>query len=129
MDNTPSISAIPCPYLNREDEEEDEEPFERPHDCSFPATSINWTSPTTRRKEYAKIDRSSRGIRGVLRTLTPKWLSKPSWTPFYDGTNDSDVGSVRRYRLELSDDEDLADEKANGTRTSRLDRSRSWACY
>lgn len=32
-------------------------------------TVIDWTSPSTRRREYAKIDRASRGVRGLWRRV------------------------------------------------------------
>ena len=67
-----------------------------------PATIIDWTDPSTRRKEYEKHDRSRRGIRGFWRKVTPKWFQGGgSRVSFYEG--DSDVGSVRRYRLDLGE--------------------------
>ena len=68
-----------------------------------PATVIDWTDPSTRRKQYEQHDRSRRGFRGLWRKLTPKWFQgSGSRVSFYDG--DSDAGSVRRYRLDLGDD-------------------------
>lgn len=72
----------------------------------LPATTIDWTHPSTRLSEYEKIDRSCRGIRGVWRRLAPRWCTRGSRMGFYrvegeEGGDDgkSDAGSVRRYRV------------------------------
>lgn len=75
-----------------------------------PPTVIHWNSPSTRRREYAEIDRSTRGIRGFLRRITPRWLARrPRRQAFYDGgKDDDDACSVRRYRIPLEEEEDAA---------------------
>ncbi|MCJ1268075.1 hypothetical protein MMC22_007961 [Lobaria immixta] len=65
-----------------------------------PATVIDWTLPSTRRLEYREIDKSCQGFRGMWRRLAPRWCRRNSRLSFFDG-NDSDAGSVRRYRLDL----------------------------
>ncbi|KAK2744663.1 hypothetical protein FQN55_006581 [Onygenales sp. PD_40] len=75
----------------------------------IPATVIDWTSPSTRRREYEKIDRSSRGVRGMWRRFAPSWCQSESRTPFFEegktgkGTYE---GSVRRFRMDVPDDDD-----------------------
>ncbi|WEW57874.1 hypothetical protein PRK78_003341 [Emydomyces testavorans] len=74
----------------------------------IPPTVIDWTSASTRRREYEKIDRSSRGIRGMWRRFAPKWCqSKSQRIPFFDETKkDKQLheGSVRRFRMDIPDD-------------------------
>lgn len=71
-------------------------------------TVIHWTSPGRLREQYAAIDQSRRGVRGLLRKLTPRWLSQSSKASFYDSRKGSDAGSVRRYRLDLPEDDEKA---------------------
>lgn len=75
-----------------------------------PPTIINWTSTSTRRREYEKIDKSHRSLRGWWRRVAPRWFPRPrsSRMGFYDG--DSDAGSVRRYRIELPAEDDDSDD-------------------
>lgn len=63
----------------------------------------HWTSATTRSKQYAKIDKQNSGFRKFIRKLVPCCLSKPTRLDFYDEKDDSDAGSVRRYRIDLPD--------------------------
>lgn len=75
----------------------------------LPATVIDWTSPSTRRREYERIDRSSRGVRGLWRRFAPTWCqSRERRTLFYDEgkgpKKELDEGSVRRFRMDLPDD-------------------------
>lgn len=76
----------------------------KPH----PATVIDWTSPSTRRREYEKIDRSHRGIRGLWRRFAPQVFQLGDQrTPFFEegkGGNGVYGGSVRRFRMDFSDD-------------------------
>ena len=99
-------------------------------------TIIDWTSPCTRRREYEKIDRSTRGLRGLWRKLCPRRLQRSQHIPFYKGDDEDDDGaSVRRYRLDLPD---VGDEKGGsrvevkelGRSRPRLFRLRSaWSCF
>ena len=66
-----------------------------------PQTVIDWTSPATRRREYEEIDKSCRGIRGLWRKISPRWCQRNRRLEFYDEQNDSDGGSVRRYRIDI----------------------------
>lgn len=78
-----------------------------------PQTTHYWTSDSTRRLEYAAIDAASRGFKGwVRRTLIPDcFVPKESRHVSFD----DDTGSVRRYRLELEED-DVQDEKTTRRR-------------
>ncbi|EEH17174.1 hypothetical protein PABG_07261 [Paracoccidioides brasiliensis Pb03] len=75
----------------------------------MPATVIDWTSPSTRRREYAKIDRSTRGVRGMWRKLAPSWFqSGGSRMPFFEegkGGKGMCDGSVRRFRMDVPEDD------------------------
>ncbi|KKA27263.1 hypothetical protein TD95_004092 [Thielaviopsis punctulata] len=80
-----------------------------------PQTTHYWTSDDTRRQEYAAIDAASRGVKGwVLRKLVPDCLL-PKQSKQHVAFDD-DTGSVRRYRLDLDDveevDSDAPHEKA-----------------
>ncbi|KAL4783103.1 hypothetical protein BJX76DRAFT_269509 [Aspergillus varians] len=71
-------------------------------------TIIEWTSPSTRRREYQKIDRASSGMRGFWRRVAPRWCQfGDSRVPFFEEGKDGKVnheGSVRRFRMDLPDD-------------------------
>ncbi|KAL6815922.1 hypothetical protein GGI42DRAFT_119784 [Trichoderma sp. SZMC 28013] len=68
-----------------------------------PQTTHYWTSDRTRRLEYAAIDAASKGVKGWFRrNLLPDcFASKGRHVAF-----DDDTGSVRRYRLDLEDDQE-----------------------
>lgn len=69
-----------------------------------PQPTHYWTSDRTRRLEYAAIDAAQRGVKGwIRRNLLPDCISARDerHIPF-----DDDTGSVRRYRLELEDDDE-----------------------
>jgi hypothetical protein len=77
---------------------------------SMAATVIDWTSPATRKREYEKIDRSTRGIRGLWRKLAPKCIQPAGgMTPFFEEGKDGKgnyEGSVRRFRMDIPDEID-----------------------
>lgn len=77
------------------------------YDNFVPATILHWTSTETRRKEYESIDRSNRGIRGLFKKMFPMFATKASTSKFYDEKEGSDTGSVRRFRLDLPDEEEV----------------------
>ncbi|ORY07532.1 hypothetical protein BCR34DRAFT_19108 [Clohesyomyces aquaticus] len=74
----------------------------------LPTTIMHWTSPTTRQREYEKIDRANSGIRGLLRRIVPRCVSGPPPPKFYE-KDASDAGSVRRYRMDI--DVDVSESK------------------
>jgi len=96
-----------------------------------PCAIIDWKTPASRRREYEKIDRSTRGLRGLWRRVIPSWLRGGNQIRFYEGKDD-DAGSVRRYRLDLPEEED---EKGDGRAGEREVRPRlftaktSWSCF
>ncbi|KAB8258078.1 hypothetical protein BDV32DRAFT_126348 [Aspergillus pseudonomiae] len=85
-------------------------------------TVIDWTSPSTRRREYKKIDRASSGVRGFWRRVAPKWCQfGHDRTPFFeekDGKGNYE-GSVRRFRMDLPD-EPVPERKMNAIRALKL---------
>ena len=74
-------------------------------DGSPPGSVMRWTSDATRRKQYAEIDKRNSGLRKFIRKILPGCVSKQSSLGFFNGEDDSDAGSVRRFRLELPDEE------------------------
>jgi hypothetical protein len=79
--------------------ESDDEEYEIP-----PPVIMHWTSTQTRQAQYAEIDKWSKGMRGFWRRVAPRWFFRRAMQRFHE-SDKSDIGSVRRYRLELPDDE------------------------
>jgi len=96
---SPSAVSLPC----QANEIPDEEDYAHVH---IPAITIHWTSPGTRRREYEEIDKSCRGLRGLFSKMRPRWCAAPKPTRFYDADDKEDGGSVRRYRLDLPEEEE-----------------------
>jgi hypothetical protein len=74
-----------------------------------PATIHYFLLPETRRLEYAAIDAASRGVRGFITKLLPDCILPCEYrrTKFHnEADQDSDAGSVRRYRLTFPDPEE-----------------------
>jgi hypothetical protein len=98
-----------------------------------PSTTMHWTSPCTRQREYERIDRANSGFRGLMNKVMPRCVSGPQ-EKFYE-KDQSDTGSVRRYRMD--DEEDVADEKELArSRTRDLKKSsapktktKKWGCF
>jgi len=89
------------------------------------STEIHWTSPSTRRRQYEKMDKAHSGLRGVMRKVFPKCcVPGPAPPKFYD-ENKSDSGSVRRFRLDLPDDEDEDDLKGDNEKMITLSSEES----
>lgn len=75
---------------------------------TVPATITEWTSPSTRRREYEKIDRNNRGLRGLWRRWTPSCMhAADTRVPFFEETTKRKecAGSVRRFRMDLPDED------------------------
>lgn len=83
----------------RADPEEGPQPPQ--YENHVPATIIDWTLPSTRRDQYREIEKSCKGIRGLWRRIAPQWCQRNRRLNFFDDDNIDDVGSVRRYRLDL----------------------------
>jgi len=81
----------------------------------IPTTVIDWTIPSTRKREYEKIDRSSRGVRGMWRRFAPSWCqSGERRTLFFEegkGGKEMYEGSVRRFRMDVREDESHENER------------------
>jgi hypothetical protein len=86
-------------------------PEEPRYENYVPATIIHWTSTETRRQEYDRIDRSNKGVRGLLKKLFPKLATRSSASRFYDEKEGSTSGSVRRFRMDLPDEEHEEDRR------------------
>lgn len=87
-------------------------------------TTMHWMSPSTRKSQYEKIDRANTGFRGLVRRFTPRCVSGHGPQRFYEEEK-SDVGSVRRYRMDVSDDED---DDAKNTSGLKMQRQRLARC-
>jgi hypothetical protein len=93
-------------------------------------TTMHWTSPCTRRREYKRIDRANTGVRGFLNKVMPRCVSGPP-ERFYE-KDQSDTGSVRRYRIDhednTSDEKDLA---RSQTRIAEkpITKKKKWICF
>lgn len=92
-----------------------------------PQTTHYWTSDRTRRLEYAAIDAASRGVRGwVMRHLVPDCFIPKSKKGQHLGFDD-DGGSVRRYRLDLDEDDVMCPRGAEKSSPRKQNRWRPWA--
>ncbi|KAJ5990746.1 hypothetical protein N7522_010953 [Penicillium canescens] len=86
-----------------------------------PATVIEWTSPSTRRREYEKIDRASSGMRGLWRRVAPRCLqTRESRTLFFEEGKHEREGSVRRFRMDIPEDEETGKESVSPTGKSQV---------
>ncbi|KAF2664715.1 hypothetical protein BT63DRAFT_460208 [Microthyrium microscopicum] len=79
-----------------------------PQDVSPPITIPDpttkfWTSNETRQKEYARIDRQNRGLRGLWNKVMPRFARTNTGSKFYEEDGGSDAGSVRRFRIDASE--------------------------
>ncbi|KAH8808576.1 hypothetical protein F5884DRAFT_858106 [Xylogone sp. PMI_703] len=127
--SNPSSSFIfPAPV------EPEPEPEPVPPPPPPPATVHYWTSDSTRRLEYEAIDAASRGVRGFIIRLIPDcFLPEEKRRPrFHEegDDDDSDAGSVRRYRLALPDEKGLEIEDCALTGTGKQEKpskSRKWS--
>lgn len=110
-----SITSVTRPHLQTQDRSHTLPVGTTVHDLSptassihIPATVMEWTSPSTRRREYEKIDRASRGVRGMWRRVAPRWCqTQDTRAPFFEEGKTSREGSVRRFRMDLPDEEDV----------------------
>ncbi|KAL3424201.1 hypothetical protein PVAG01_03482 [Phlyctema vagabunda] len=86
--------------------DENEETNPAPPSPPPPATVQYWTSDSTRRLEYAAIDAASKGVRGFVIKLVPDCFLPKSTkrNRFHCEDANSDAGSVRRYRLNLPEE-------------------------
>ncbi|KAF2760136.1 hypothetical protein EJ05DRAFT_273390 [Pseudovirgaria hyperparasitica] len=117
---SPPITTTRLEYPDQEEEEEEElyEPV--------PPTIIHWTSPDTRRQQYAEIDRMHSGLRGLWRKVAPRWLCPRVPAKFYDEKNGDDSCSVRRHRLSLPQHSEAGSLKSSSARPTV---ARNLSCF
>jgi hypothetical protein len=94
--------------------------------------TMHWTSPCTRKREYERIDRANSGVRGFLNKVMPRCVSGPQ-EKFYV-KDQSDAGSVRRYRMDEDEDSTAREKELARTPTKTSKRpsspkSRKWTCF
>ncbi|KAI8938237.1 hypothetical protein NX059_005898 [Plenodomus lindquistii] len=103
--------------------------------------TMHWTSPCSRKREYERIDKANSGLRGLFRKALPRSISGPQ-EKFYE-KDQSDAGSVRRYRLGDVDDDSNAAAAAAATEklparhqarglerpATSNSRKTSWGCF
>lgn len=105
----------------------------------IPATITEWTSPSTRRREYEKIDRNNKGFRRLWRRWTPSCMHAGNErVPFWEeeiSKKKNYEGSVRRFRMDIPDDEvDQQTEKGVQISTKgmvagpKVEKGR-WSCF
>ena len=90
-----------------------------------PAANIDWTLPSTRRREYEKIDNARSGLRGLMRRVTPRILRKDGRVGFHDDGKGSDAGTVRRFRMDVADGDGVADDGGARKRWWKFGRKRA----
>ncbi|KAL9095420.1 MAG: hypothetical protein Q9165_002291 [Trypethelium subeluteriae] len=77
-------------------------------------TTMHWLTPETRAKQYAEIERSCKGWRGLLKKATRNEKkarqTQDHLINFYDETKGDDAASVRRYRIDADNE---CEEKEN----------------
>lgn len=74
-----------------------------------PATTVDWTLPSTRRKHYEALDRDRRGLRRLWKKIVPGLCSRTHRVGFFDNKKEgkeSDASSVRRYHLDIHDNDE-----------------------
>ncbi|KAJ4991482.1 hypothetical protein SVAN01_03129 [Stagonosporopsis vannaccii] len=98
---------------------------------AIPPTTTHWTSSSTRKREYERIDRQNTGFRGLVRRAVPRCISGPP-ERFYE-KDQSDAGSVRRYRLDVMESHINEKEITRlPTQSSQPQRPRPktrWTCF
>ncbi|KAH6643694.1 hypothetical protein C7974DRAFT_3315 [Boeremia exigua] len=95
-----------------------------------PATTTHWISPSTRKRDYERIDKQNNGLRGLVRRVVPRCVSSPP-ERFYE-KDQSDAGSVRRYRLDVVENCIKEKEASRRPQTSQSQRPKMksrWTCF
>lgn len=114
----PQASALGAPVL-------DEKPGRR---ADGEDTTMHWMSPSTRKTQYDKIDRANSGLRGLLRKMMPRCVAGGGPQSFYEEEK-SDVGSVRRYRMDVPGEEDADAKSITALKMQRRKLERSTATH
>jgi hypothetical protein len=108
---------------------------------SLDDTTMHWMSPSTRRDQYRKFDKQNTGLRGLVRRILPRCVSGPPSLQFYEKDKE-DVGSVRRYRMDVENHEEHEEERQKecalreqrkklerASHTMRASEERKWGCF
>lgn len=97
----------------------------------IPATTTHWTSPSTRKRDYERIDRQNTGFRGLVRRVVPRCVSGPP-ERFYE-KDQSDAGSVRRYRLDVIEshinEKEITRVPTRSSQSQRPKLKSRWTCF
>ena len=98
-----------------------------------PATTTHWISPSSRRRDYERIDKANTGLRGVIRRVVPRCVSGPPERFYEKDQSDagSDAGSVRRYRLDVIESH-VNEKEITRLPTQASDRPKlksRWTCF
>lgn len=95
------------------------------------ATTMHWTSPCSRKREYERIDRANNGFRGFLNKVMPRCVSGPQ-EKFYE-KDQSDAGSVRRYRIEDEERKEKREKSRARSGSSAVEKPTAaktrWICF
>ncbi|KAL8663314.1 MAG: hypothetical protein Q9202_003950 [Teloschistes flavicans] len=91
----------------------------RPVSPALEQLTIDWTLPSTRHHESARIEAATREFRGLWRRITLQGIRKNLRLVFHRGDHDgdseaSDAGSVRRYKIDV--EAESRDDPAEGLR-------------
>ena len=138
------FGSRPVTAAHIEDDSIPVSPLTKPSEASVaqveaPDTTMHWMSPCTRKTQYEKIDRANTGFRGFLRKVVPRCVSGPPTQTFYE-TDKSDAGSVRRFRMDVSDDDEVDEKSTAALRMQRRKlertstqkpetRKKLWGCF
>ncbi|KAF3045227.1 hypothetical protein E8E12_010865 [Didymella heteroderae] len=97
----------------------------------LPTTTTHWTSPSTRKRDYERIDRQNTGLRGLVRRAVPRCVSGPP-ERFYE-KDQSDAGSVRRYRLDVIEshinEKEITRLKTQSSQSQKPKLKSRWTCF
>lgn len=107
----PTLGPSPADPSLLQTQQLQQEPEEAPTPVPIPVQKpIYWTSPSSRRLEYAAIDACSHGVRGFFVKLVPDCVLpkefRSTWRSRFHHEDDDDIRSVRRYRIEVDDDDE-----------------------
>ena len=100
-------------------------PLQETESARVPATTTHWTSASTRKRDYERIDKQNTGVHGLIRRVMPRCVSGPQ-EKFYE-KDQSDAGSVRRYRLDVT--ESQTTEEKHDFKSQRPRVKSRWTCF
>jgi hypothetical protein len=92
-------------------------------------TTMHWTSPCSRRRDYDRIDKANSGFRGFLNKVMPRCVSGPQEKFYVKDQDQSDACSVRRYRIEDEEENDKDMAKSKSTAEKPSAAKKKWTCF